>query len=531
MTRLHLALALVPLLLLAACGGGSGGGPPLRFPQSAPDDLVAIVAEVFEDNGFHLVVADVQGRGSAVLTQDVLQGISQIPQDVVWSSDRRLLAFSASVDGFAEEEVFVVDPQRGDPASISGNLGGQASEQVAWQPGGRLLAFRTGGGGLPRRLFIVRSDGSNRIEVSGALPAGASGVDRFAWAPDGSRLAMTLDQQVPGQTELVTVLANGTGRAQVSAPPPVAGGDVRRIVWAPDSSRLLFDGDLLVDNQDELFSALPDGAGGRVRLNGNLPSGGDVFDFAWAPDASRVAFVAPEVGGEGRRLFTCLPDGSGRVAVSIAAVSGGNVGFFEWAPDASRLAYQGDVQVAGLSEAFVVLPTGLAHLQVSGGSVAAGDVGGPGGDPALAWAPSALRLAFTGDLAVDDREELFSVPATGGLRTQHSASVVAGGRFDGRPLWSPLSTQIAYEAEHVTPASEPFVVNAAAGAPVALADTLGDGALLTLFDWSLDGSRLLVGASPVLTGGNEVRGYTPDASGVVLLAGPFVGAITQVVVR
>jgi Tol biopolymer transport system component len=520
-------------LSLAACGGGGGGGGGGpgggRFPLSAPGDLVALTADVFESGTEHLVVADVQGRGSAVLTESVLGPGAQCEKPI-WSSDHRLIALPAAVTGSSGTELFVVDPQRGDPVLVSGSLAaGEEVTEVQWQPGGARLAFRTSG--PVGRAFLVRPDGSGRLDVTGALPAGAEGVLDIAWAPDGSRLALKVDNEGAGNTDVVTLLPDGSGRVKVSGAHAVATGRIAELLWAPDGSRIAFTGDMLLEDVDELFTVAATGVGGRVKLNGPLPPGAGINLVAWAPDASRVAFLAAETSPLELGLFTCLPNGTGRVAVSAPAASGGGVSTFVWSPDSARLAYDGRINASDVPEVFTVGPDGSAHAAAGPAPVAGGGAGGNSGAK-LAWAPNAARLAFTGDFIVDGQTEVFTCAAAGGGRLKHTDSLQAACEVSSDLLWNPASSRLAYRANHITPDPEPFVVAVPGISPVALADVLADGAFLFVEDWSLDGSRLLVSASPGGgSSGNEMRGYAPDGLTVVLVAGPFVGRVDEVAVR
>ena len=93
---------------------------------------------------------------------------------------------------------------------------------------------------------------------------------RFTWA----------HQDTDNVFELYTVLPDGTGNVKVSGT-MVANGDVNKFAWAPNSSRLVYWADQDTDNVFELYTVLPDGTG-NVKVSGTLVSGGDVIgDFSY----------------------------------------------------------------------------------------------------------------------------------------------------------------------------------------------------------------------------------------------------------
>ena len=78
---------------------------------------------------------------------------------------------------------------------VAGIASGRDSDPV-WSPDGSRLAFihnRAGAGFPPRRdLYVASADGSGRTHVASDVGYTSRGP-AFAWAPDGRRLAVTLD--------------------------------------------------------------------------------------------------------------------------------------------------------------------------------------------------------------------------------------------------------------------------------------------------------------------------------------------------
>jgi Tol biopolymer transport system component len=86
------------------------------------------------------------------------------------------------------------------------------------------------------------------------------------------------------------------------------GGSIVGVRWAPDGSRIAYTADQNQDGSVELFTTRPDGSE-NVRVSRPPPPGGQVAQFAWSPDGSRIAYRAFEVEPTTSELFTVRPDG------------------------------------------------------------------------------------------------------------------------------------------------------------------------------------------------------------------------------
>ncbi|HEX7901718.1 MAG TPA: hypothetical protein VF950_28420, partial [Planctomycetota bacterium] len=124
------------------------------------------------------------------------------------------------------------------------------------------------------RLFVADArDGEAMFPVSAE-----TGPDRdvlyFAWAPDGSRLAYTADEDLEGVYELYTVRPDGQERRKVS-PPLSEGRSVVWFSWSPDGTTLQYVADQEVDDRFDLYVVSAAG-GDAVARTGAMPADADV---------------------------------------------------------------------------------------------------------------------------------------------------------------------------------------------------------------------------------------------------------------
>ena len=147
--------------------------------------------------------------------------------------------------------------------------------------------------GTSNHLYGMRPDGSEFVELTGPRSA-VLGDLVWAWAPDGSRVAFSLDGNADNARELFSVEPNGVGRIQLNGPT----GHASYFTWSPDGSRIAY------LDRGGLFSVLPNGTG-YAHLHHSPIS------WRWAPDSKRVMFLAHETAGL-RELFT-----AGRMAPSL----------------------------------------------------------------------------------------------------------------------------------------------------------------------------------------------------------------------
>jgi Tol biopolymer transport system component len=431
--------------VLCGCGGGGGGAGDDTPPPPPPASLFPagvraqdLVAATYADEATgeeYLVLGDVLGRGQAVVEGlDVSDGTFV---HLAWSPDHTLLGVLAAPDFVTGTMLYAVEPLSGEVRQVSGvqPLGDPLGEVFAWSPDGRHLAFQR-----PLRphrpVFTVDADGSNLVEASGAVVAGG-GVFAFAWAPDSSRLAISMNAETLGEVELFVVPRDGSSRVKVSGT-PAANASVHGFLWSPDSTRLAFSGAFDEPGVVDLFVTSSSG-GPRVRPYPADVPGRDALGFEWAPDGSRLGYVGELVTDGVSEVFTCLPDGSGHVGVGGPVTKAG----FVWAPDSSRLAYVADQATDGVFELFTAPADGSApSVAVSGAMVDEGDVEALA---PLAWSPDSTRLAFVADADVDRKVAVYVTSSLGASRERVSAFLEPSDELRSALVWSADSSRLAFE--------------------------------------------------------------------------------------
>jgi len=123
------------------------------------------------------------------------------------------------------------DPQtgktRGEPVAITRGTTMSSFPDVS--PDGQWLAFDSQGSFEQVDIFLIRTDGSDRIQLTSVI-----GMDRVPrWSPDGSRIAFYSDRG--GSTEIWTVKPDGSQFEQLTYT-----GDSTDPVWSPDGSQLAY---------------------------------------------------------------------------------------------------------------------------------------------------------------------------------------------------------------------------------------------------------------------------------------------------
>lgn len=273
------------------------------------------------------------------------------------------------------------------------------------------------------------------------IPAASIGVFDLKVSPDQTRVAYLADRDGDGNSDLFVAALDGSLEVKVSGN-AVSGGDVIDFQWAPDGSRLAFAGDLETNDVLALFTAPPDEQDNRIKVSGESASGGSAGDFLWSPDAALLAFVGDLVILGRRELFTVRPDGTGLKTVSGGMIANGAVTEFQWSPDSdsARLAFSGDLVIDDTVQLFIVPPDGSQRVTASGAVAPGRSV------KDFRWSPSGSHLAFIGNLASDDVTELFTVTADGGGMIPVSGNIVAPHAVL-EFLWSPTGSQLAFRGD------------------------------------------------------------------------------------
>ena len=205
----------------------------------------------------------------------------------------------------------------------------EAFTDPAWSPDGRRLAFVWQDvAKFPSRLTVADADGGRRRVVTAAKGTLSSlELADPAWAPDGRRLAFSLN--VRGTFAIFVVNTDGTGLRRLT----------RNLLndvdpaWSPDGRTILFGRSVgeVVDGPYFLFAMNADGTRQRrlLRFRSGEP--------AWSPDGSKIAFSSATSGRPA--IYIANSDGSG-----VHRLTRGDSQDYGPAlsPDGRRMAFQSD---------------------------------------------------------------------------------------------------------------------------------------------------------------------------------------------
>jgi Tol biopolymer transport system component len=427
-----------PVVVRLASTAGVLGAPAL-----SPDGSTLVFSWAGDDlDSPDLVLLPVGSTETRRLTDD--PGLEQWP---AWSPDGTQVAFVRCGGGRCG--IFVL-PVTGGPERKLRDLREDRYYWLAWSPDGKTIAYaERPSPAEPYALFLLSTDTlvSRRLTTP---PGGNLGDLRFAFSPDGGRLAVIRLDGIAGIG--VHVLSVGTGadttvlsgqhewfggitwsaggRSLILSADqrgvrhlwtvPVSGGTLQQLAVAGENAyfpavsargnRLAF----VREFRDWDFSqvALRHGKAGESTAFASSPR----LDLnpAYSPDGRKLAFVSERSGT--REVWVSNADGSG--ASQLTSLGGPAAGWPSWSPDGRYLAFQ----ARGIS----VIPAVGGPMRVVS---AAGDRST--GSERPTWsADGKWMYFFSPDSA--GRFSIWKVSIDGGAVVQVSTSEASSAREDPR---------------------------------------------------------------------------------------------------
>ena len=265
------------------------------------------------------------------------------------------------------------------PASLIATIGATlVLVSVGSPPGlevpGAAAAFPGGNGLL---AVVVAGQVKGLDPASGALTDIMTGLEA-AWAPDGTRLAVTV--MTGFGLDIVVAGADGAGRVNLTED---VEGQVFQPAWSPGGDELVV---VEGTNTAVLTIMRADGSDKRrIDLTADMWT---VSGPAWSPAGDRIAFAASYQAGESftpTDVFTIDPMGGGLTQLTFHTDPDAEQGSSyapDWSPDGSQLVVERDAP--GGREIRVLNADGSGDLPVVAAAAKCGPV----------WSPDGTRIAF-----------------------------------------------------------------------------------------------------------------------------------------
>ena len=275
------------------------------------------------------------------------------------------------------------------PVPVTGLLGGNKSP--SWRSDCAEIAYVQNAG-----VSVMKHDGEHLRDLYLYEPGSsvAGGVSWTAWSPDGTRLALAVENSGSGDPywarHIWVVEADGSNMVQLTSGPDWDNSPS----WSPDGNQIVF---------QRVFSE-----GGRqivtIDVDGSneTPLTADSTEKyvpSWSPDGANIGYVT----GHGQ-LALIAPDGSNRRVIVASHAVGGLIGGMSWSPDSSQIAYTRDL---GECTAIVLINADgtderrISHI--------------PGDSRHPAWSPDGELFLFVNSIATT-WAQIYIVSAHGGSR-------------------------------------------------------------------------------------------------------------------
>jgi len=395
-------------------------------------------------------------------------------------------------------------------------------------------------------LFVVPIEGGAPLKLNAPLVANGDVLNparffeavAFQISPDGSRVVYSADQNIDDVFELFSVSINGGPVVKLNGN-LTSDGDIELFKISPDGTRVVYFADQDINDVPELFS-VPINGGAVVKLNTDLVAGRRVFPFFdISSDSSRVVYSADQsIEGE-EELFSVALSGGTQTKLNSANETGV---FVQISPDGMHVLYRGVRNGSISSEPFAVPITGGTPIGLAGGfsgsfaralftpdssrvifslngnifsAAITGDnlvrLNDSFSSRAFIISPDGNRVVFdSGPNNINDTFNIVSVLVTGGTPVILNGDLRPGPNdsndFNGRYLLSPDGSRVLFRARTVDESNEIFST-AITGGVITSITPEPDG-LVSLFQFSADGTRILYMVESIMEGNNVMELFT-----------------------
>ena len=213
------------------------------------------------------------------------------------------------------------------PVPVTGLLGGNKSP--SWRSDCAEIAYVQNLG-----VSVMKRDGEHLRDLylyePGSSVAGA--VSWTAWSPDGTRLALAVENSGSGDPywarHIWVVEADGSNMVQLTSGPDWDNSPA----WSPDGNRIVFQ--RVISHFSRQIVTIDVDGSNETQLTADST---EKYVPSWSPDGANIGYVTDG------QLALMAPDGSNKRVIVASHAVGGLLGGMSWSPDSSQIAYTRDL--------------------------------------------------------------------------------------------------------------------------------------------------------------------------------------------
>jgi hypothetical protein len=254
-------------------------------------------------------------------------------------------------------------------------VGGTVRRTSRLSEQGQVIAYQEGSA-----IYVARPDGSDRLELSGAVPFARLPV----FSPDGQRVAFVAPSSADALSgRLVVVPVDGGGPpTYASNGIEILASDVPQMSWSPNGKLIAFSA--LEHGVATIFVASSDGSRAPVPIT---DSRADRDVPTWSPDGDWIGFRERDLDGIRTRLRRTSPDGADVQEITTVIAPDAYLSKPRWFTETDPTSYWYNADFGSETSAYIDLGAGHKNEPWTGG---------PGGfaDFGLPWSPDGTQLVI-----------------------------------------------------------------------------------------------------------------------------------------
>ncbi len=357
------------------------------------------------------------------------------------TGDGTYVLFSADAETDGVDELYSVARSGGTAVKLSRSLTPPEMIPQFWISPDYSRVIYAVEGSVSELISIPVGGGSGTVLDSGNV------ADFMGISADSSLVVYREYPVLPGPAEMYSIPIGG-GSATLLSQGSATGAGAINASLTPDGATVLFTYQASSGGPTELYKA-PIGGGSIVKLSGTLPAGYDVgLAFFASDDSSRAFFTVNNNFGLNTYSYYSAPLAGGAL-VDLAPTMTSFYSDYFWLMDSGNtFAFSAGDGSFTQGEIYTVPVTGGSLTKISGTPDPSAAVVNP---YSIAVSPDLSTTVFRSDLLTPGTYELFAAQSGGGTPVRLNSALAPGGTLLGRPLISPDSSIVAYDAEQDGP--------------------------------------------------------------------------------